>query len=65
MPKGAGSSARALPMRLSFMGVGAFRLRENGPVGFIDTRGRVVIAAKFGTRFRSPPVFAEGLAAVG
>ena len=46
-------------------GLAAFRLRENGPVGFIDTHGRVVITAKFGTRFRSPPVFAEGLAAVG
>ena len=46
-------------------GLAAFRLRENGPVGFIDTRGRVVITAKFGTHFRSPPVFAEGLAAVG
>lgn len=46
-------------------GLAAFRMRENGPVGFIDVRGRIVITAKFGTRFRSPPVFAEGLAAVG
>jgi hypothetical protein len=46
-------------------GLAAFRSSERGRTGFIDTRGRVVIAAKFGTHFRSPPVFSEKLAAVG
>jgi hypothetical protein len=46
-------------------GLAAFRLSARGKVGFVDRQGRVVIAPRFGTNFRAPPVFSEGLAAVG
>lgn len=46
-------------------GLAAVRLAAGGKVGFIDRQGRLTIAARFGTRFHEPPVFAEGLAAVG
>jgi hypothetical protein len=46
-------------------GLAAFRMREEGGVGFIDRRGVVVIRARFGTHQGAPPVFSEGLAAVG
>lgn len=46
-------------------GLAAFRMTEHGKIGFIDKRGRVVIPAKFGSNFRAPPAFSEGLAAVG
>jgi hypothetical protein len=46
-------------------GLAAFRLKPHGPVGFVNRAGRVVIAPRFGTNFRVPPVFSEGLAAVG
>lgn len=46
-------------------GLAAFRLSPRGKVGFIDRKGREVIPPRFGTNFRVPPVFSEGLAAVG
>ena len=46
-------------------GLAAFRMTERGKIGFIDKRGRIVIPARYGSNFRAPPVFSEGLAAVG
>jgi hypothetical protein len=46
-------------------GMAAVRKRVNGKVGFIDKKGKLVIPYKFGTNFRKPPYFSEGLAAVG
>lgn len=46
-------------------GLAAFRMSEFGKVGFVDPRGKVIIPRKFGTNFKVPPVFSEGLAAVG
>jgi len=43
----------------------SFRVTAKGKVGFIDPSGRVVISPKFGTNFRVPPFFSEGLAAIG
>ena len=46
-------------------GLAAFRMTSRGKIGFIDKRGRIVIPARYGSNFRAPPVFSEGLAAVG
>ena len=46
-------------------GLAAFRMSSRGKIGFIDKQGRIVIPARYGSNFRAPPVFSEGLAAVG
>lgn len=46
-------------------GLAAFRMTGRGKIGFIDKQGRIVIPARYGSNFRAPPVFSEGLAAVG
>jgi hypothetical protein len=46
-------------------GLAAIRPVPDGRIGFIDRRGAVVIAPRFATNFWAPPVFSEGLAAVG
>lgn len=46
-------------------GLAAFRMTSRGKIGFIDKQGRIVIPARYGSNFRAPPVFSEGLAAVG
>jgi hypothetical protein len=46
-------------------GLAAVKLHQNGLIGFVNRKGHLVIPAKFGSKFRNPPRFHEGLAAVG